>query len=130
MRIKSVATLLTLVILLAGLWLYFQPAPTSVNPAAVTETTAPAPVFQFRVSKSAVTGPGTMVVRQGQNVRIVVESDVPDEIHLHGYNLSMQLNPGMPQTLEFTATHAGRFELELHKQHLQLGTLEVYPGDR
>jgi hypothetical protein len=35
--------------------------------------------------------------------------------------------PGETATLAFTATLTGRFGLEMHRAHIELATLEVYP---
>jgi FtsP/CotA-like multicopper oxidase with cupredoxin domain len=66
-------------------------------------------------------------VSQGQRVRVVVTSDVADEIHLHGYDLSAEVAPGQPATIEFVAETPGRFEVELEGRGVQLADLEVRP---
>ena len=66
-------------------------------------------------------------VQQGDEVRLRIISDVPDEFHLHGYNLHAAVSPGRPGMLVFTAKLTGRFPYELHKSGLELGALEVYP---
>ena len=44
------------------------------------------------------------------------------------YALNMKnLRAGEPATLAFTAEHAGRFEIELHHRHAEIGALEVSP---
>ena len=75
-----------------------------------------------------VLGPDRIVAQQGQQVQIEVLSDRDDELHLHGYDLHLPLPAGKPVTLSVDAKHSGRFELELHKQHLTLAALEVHPG--
>lgn len=64
-------------------------------------------------------------VALGTEVRIEITSDVADELHLHGYDLELELEPGEPGVLEFTADREGRFELETHSTGLQLLQLEV-----
>jgi hypothetical protein len=66
-------------------------------------------------------------VRQGERVRLTIESNANDELHLHGYDLKLSIKAGEPATLEFAASRSGRFGLELHKRHAELGALEVYP---
>ena len=66
-------------------------------------------------------------VTQGQRVRLVVTADVADEIHLHGYDLSADVAPGQPATIEFVADTPGRFEVELEQRGVQLADLEVRP---
>lgn len=74
-----------------------------------------------RISEPVIT------VQQGDEVRLRITSDVPDEFHLHGYNLHVAVSPGKSGMLKFTAKLTGRFPYELHKSGLELGALEVYP---
>ena len=66
-------------------------------------------------------------VAQGRNVVITVTSDVADEVHLHGYDLSADVAPGAPATIRFTADAPGRFEIELENSGVQIAELEVRP---
>ena len=68
-----------------------------------------------------------ITVKQGDEVRLRIISDVRDEFHLHGYNLHVAVSPGRSGMLQFTAKLTGRFPYELHKTGLELGALEVYP---
>jgi hypothetical protein len=56
---------------------------------------------------------------------MVVTSDVADEVHLHGYDIEKELSPGTPVTLQFDATIAGVFEVELHEAGTVLLRLQV-----
>ena len=47
-------------------------------------------------------------------MRIVVAADAPDEIHLHGYDLTREAAPGAPARFNFTADLEGVFEIESH----------------
>jgi hypothetical protein len=60
-------------------------------------------------------------------VTLNIRSDRRDELHLHGYDLHAQLVPGQIESLQFTADRTGRFGIELHRAHSELGALEVYP---
>jgi len=66
-------------------------------------------------------------VAQGRNVVITVTSDVAEEVHLHGYDLSADVAPGAPATIRFTADAPGRFEIELENSGVQIAELEVRP---
>jgi hypothetical protein len=68
-----------------------------------------------------------LVVHRNDNVTLHITSDAPNEFHLHGYNLLVELVPGKTATLHFRANLTGRFTYELHKTELELGALEVYP---
>jgi hypothetical protein len=61
-----------------------------------------------------VGGPADIKVKKGAHVVIVVRSDAPDEIHLHGYDIEEEAAPGKPARFEFKADVEGAFELESH----------------
>ncbi len=67
----------------------------------------------------------TYEVAQGADVRIEVMSDIADELHLHGYDLELEVEPGELAVLEFTADIEGEFELDTHDLGLPLLQLEV-----
>ncbi|HEY0800591.1 MAG TPA: hypothetical protein VGD54_07085 [Steroidobacteraceae bacterium] len=74
-----------------------------------------------------VAGPAVIKIKQGDQVTLRVTSDSNDELHVHGYDLHLNLIAGQPAQLSFTADHSGRFEYELHHAHSDLGAFEVYP---
>ncbi|MGY1651907.1 hypothetical protein [Geodermatophilus sp. SYSU D01119] len=78
------------------------------------------------VAGGQVTGDtGRVVVAAGEQVALTVTSDVADELHLHGYDLTADLAPGRPATVEFTADLPGVFEAELHGSGTVLLSLQV-----
>jgi FtsP/CotA-like multicopper oxidase with cupredoxin domain len=64
-------------------------------------------------------------IDRGQKVRIRVQADRAEEVHLHGYDLSADLAPGRPAAIDFTADAPGVFEVELEQAHLRLVELQV-----
>lgn len=72
-------------------------------------------------------GPKRTTVKKGQKVALVVKSDVADEVHVHGYDKSVDVKPGKPARIVFVASLPGRFEVELEDRGLQIGDLEVRP---
>jgi heme/copper-type cytochrome/quinol oxidase subunit 2 len=74
-----------------------------------------------------VGGLRTVRVRENQRIRLVVTSDVSDHVHLHGYDLMVDVAPGRPGRLTLRATVPGRFEVELEDRRLQILELEVRP---
>ena len=84
-----------------------------------TETTPPEPpqssVTRIQIQGGEVVGGAPSIeVEQGEPVRIVVAADAPDEIHLHGYDLTREAAPGAPARFNFTADLEGVFEIESH----------------
>jgi heme/copper-type cytochrome/quinol oxidase subunit 2 len=84
-------------------------------------------VIEVTVREGQVRGPLKPEVQQGQRVRITVDADVADEVHLHGYDLMADVEPGRPAELAFEATATGVFEVELEDAGLLLFQLKVVP---
>ena len=74
-----------------------------------------------------VSGEKTVSVIQGENIMIELTTDVEDEIHLHGYDISVRITPHDPAVLQFTADKTGRFSYELEHAGIELGAIEVNP---
>jgi hypothetical protein len=66
--------------------------------------------------------------KKGDRIRFKVESDVADEIHVHGYDLMKDVTAGGSASFSFTATIEGRFEIELEDAGTQIAELEVDPS--
>jgi heme/copper-type cytochrome/quinol oxidase subunit 2 len=66
-----------------------------------------------------------VTVATGEKVRIRVQSDVADEVHVHSYDLKKDVAPGKPAVIEFTADVPGSFEVELEEAHRKLIDLQV-----
>lgn len=101
-----------------------------------TETTPPtmteeedAPVVVRITVRGGVPSGGIVrkTVTKGDRVRLVVVSDVADEIHLHGYDLSRDVEAGGTAQIAFRATLPGRFEVELEERGVQIADLTVEP---
>ena len=100
-------------------------APTS-TPASMTTTTAGVRLIEVTFAAGQVAGGmKRSSVHVGERVRIRVSSDVPDEIHVHTYDLTAAVGPGQPAQIDFVASIPGRHEVELEKKGKQLLVLEV-----
>ena len=62
---------------------------------------------------------------KGDEVSLVVRSDTADEIHVHGYDVTKDVQAGGSARLSFTADIAGVFEIELEGAHVPIGSLKV-----
>lgn len=51
---------------------------------------------------------------KGQPVEITVESAGHTEVHVHGYDLLAEAEPGKPAVIRFVADRTGRFDVEAH----------------
>jgi hypothetical protein len=89
-------------------------------------TTAPkATVIAVSYENGTITGGGRREAPVGETVSIRVTSDVADEVHLHGYDKKVDVAPGAPATLTFTADIPGIFEVELESRSIKLIDLVV-----
>jgi hypothetical protein len=64
---------------------------------------------------------------EGETVRFRVRHDEPEHVHIHGYNIMKDLEPGETVTVSFKATITGIFEIELEDSAEQIGELRVDP---
>ena len=93
-----------------------------------TETPAPDAVeIEIEVEGGEVKGPGEVEVTQGDRVRIVVQADVSDEVHVHGYDLHGDVTPQEAAVIVFFADAPGVYEVELEDAGLLLFELSVVP---
>ena len=103
-----------------------SPASTSASSAAPSAPAVAGRHIEVTVTGGQVTGDtGRVPLPAGEHVTLVVTSDAPDELHVHGYDLGADLAPGTPATVEFDATIPGVFEVELHDAGTLLLSLQV-----
>ena len=98
-------------------------------PATTTGENEDAPVVVRVTVRGGVPVGGIVrkTVTKGDRVTLVVASDVADEIHVHGYDLSRDVEAGGTARITFRATLPGRFEIELERRHVQIADLTVEP---
>jgi len=100
--------------------------PTSTTRATTTTAGFAGALIQARVTGGKVeTAERRVSVKRGERVRIQVESDQGDEVHVHGYDLTRPVGPGKPATIEFAADLPGVYEVELEAAQRKLLELEV-----
>lgn len=63
----------------------------------------------------------------GGRVTFEVESDVAEHVHVHGYDVIMDIEPGKPVTFDFPADIEGVFEVELEDSAVQIAEITVSP---
>ena len=94
--------------------------------AAQTSSTAtrpaldPAPVVvDVRLDDGRIEPfPRRLDVAMGTRVILRVASDTATEVHVHGYDLSCDVTPGVMAQIEFVADRTGVFEVEAHPDTL------------
>ncbi len=67
----------------------------------------------------------TISVKKGSQASIRVTSDVSDEVHVHVYDLKMDVAPGRPALFRFPAALQGAFDIELEHRSEKIASLEV-----
>jgi plastocyanin len=101
-------------------------AQASAPTVSVSDESAGDRVVEVEIADGQVsTDDDRVEVRRGDTVRIVVTSDVDDEVHVHGVEQTATLVAGETATVEFTVDEAGLFEVETHEGDLLLFQLLV-----
>ena len=74
-----------------------------------------------------VGGVAELDYKKGDRVRFRVRSDVTEEVHVHGYDVTKDVGAGGSVKFDFPADIDGLFEVELEQSHTELATLRVSP---
>ena len=89
-----------------------RPSAPAERPTATIETR---PEHRISLRDHATSGTVQRIeVEKGELVRITVDSDEPDQLHLHGYDIERKAAPGQPARFSLRADVEGVFELESH----------------
>jgi hypothetical protein len=102
----------------------------TTDTGSTTTATTPEPAVQtVRVVNGQPDGGiKTISYTKGDQIRLKVQSDTADEIHVHGYDLKKDVTAGGSVEFDFKATIEGRFEVELENAGTQIATLQVNPS--
>jgi FtsP/CotA-like multicopper oxidase with cupredoxin domain len=108
----------------------------SIVSVALTRLTvaqdSPRQVIDVRIENRRVVAPAEAIrITEGDVVELVWTSDEAAGLHLHGYDVELDLRPGEPATMVVEAHATGRFPITGHGWgeggHDALTYLEVYP---
>jgi len=134
MNTKSIIFALIALVIIVGVFFFLQqdkvqaPTDTQNNAAVNPPPPPPSNVVEILVNTAETDfAPETTRVMEGQEVVLKVSSPIADEVHLHGYDLSKDLEAGEQGEIRFVANKTGRFEFELEEHKILLGAIEVYP---
>ena len=105
-----------------------EPA-TDVPSAAVEPETPEKPAVPTIVIRNGepVGGVLGIDVKKGDRIRFKVKSDVEEEIHVHGFDISEDIAPGKTASLDFDADFTGIFEAELEFSGVPIAEIQVNP---
>ena len=102
------------------------PAETPVDDAATTET-APAAKPKPKPPLLRAGSERELEYTKGETVRFRVRRSAPEEVHVHGYDISRDLEAGKTRTVSFKANIEGIFEIELEHSGTPIASLKVEP---
>ena len=97
------------------------PTATATAGDAATATPKPEPPLLQAGKEQALNA------KEGDTVSFRVVNDEAEEVHVHGYDITKDLEPGKTETVSFTATITGIFEIELEGSGALLAQLKVVP---
>lgn len=134
-ELKKVVALIVLTgLLFVGGYLYLSRTflEQAIAPAPhLASTTSQAPktkAFTLSVvGRKLVSGDTTLKVKEGEKVIINITVDEDEELHLHGYDVHIDLKKDQQGTLTLVTSSSGRFPFELEHSGTELGALEVLP---
>jgi hypothetical protein len=130
MQSRKAAAALGVVVLIAAIVVFIVLQSGSDSDSGPTDRT-----FAFQlVNGKPVGGAEEISVNQGDHLTMTLKTDVPAELHVHGYELAKDIDAGKTGSISFVADATGEFDVEAH--HLvhgeegpgeELATLQVNP---
>ncbi len=118
MTVRLAILALISVLVLGGLFLILRPDQPTAAPGQRS--------FDLEIRGDGMS-PDEVSVREGDRVTVNVTSDRLVEIHVHGYDLEREVEPGETADLSFEADLTGRFPMEDHEAEKEIGVLIVEP---
>lgn len=99
------------------------------TPARTEEAPPPQPAIETIVVRDGapVGGPAELEYDAGEQIRFRVRSNVADELHIHGYDITKEIPAGGTVTVSFPADLEGIYEAELHGSGELIAELRVNP---
>ncbi len=127
--VAAIAAVVVLFIVFAGGDDNNDSSSSTTTSTSGTTTTAPKPAVQAIVVSGGkpVGGVKRLSYNNGDQVRFSVQSDIADEIHVHGYDLMKDVPAGGTVSFSFPAKIEGVFEIELEGRKEQIAELRVSP---
>ena len=97
--------------------------------AASTPTPTPTPTATPKPQPPLLVGGKVAKLRfkEGETVRFRVRSDQPDHVHIHGYDIMKDVEPGQTVDVAFKGDITGIFEVEFEDSAQEIAELRVDP---
>ncbi len=103
-------------------------------PQQAEDATAAQTRIEIRIENRKVVGDNVIRLTEGQRVEMIWTTDVATELHIHGYDIRIEVSPEAPAEISFIAHATGRFAVTSHgfgdqhgHGHETLAYIEVYP---
>lgn len=99
------------------------------TPARTEEAPPAEPAIETIVVRDGapVGGPAELEYDAGEQIQFRVRSNVADELHIHGYDMTKEIPAGGTVTVSFPADLEGIYEAELHGSGELIAELRVNP---
>ena len=103
--------------------------PTAAEGGDATPTPTPTPTAKPKPEVPLLVAGKVAELRykEGETVRFRVRNDGPEHIHIHGYDIMKDVEPGKTANVSFKADITGIFEIELERSGTLLAQLKVVP---
>jgi hypothetical protein len=130
MQSRRIAAVLAVVVVIAAVVVFIVLQNDSDSDGGPSDRTLS---FQLQHGH-AVGGSEDVTATQGDHLTVSLKTDVPAELHIHGYELSKDVDAGGTGSISFTADATGEFEIEAHHlvhgeegEGIELAQLQVNP---
>ena len=126
---KAILVFLALIVL-GGAFVVLKPNTQQLDKSKHSAKTLPSTqAFELVIrDRKLVTGSALINVAEGDDVTIDITDNEDEEFHLHGYDISVDLQKDRPTQLHFVAKLTGNFSFELEKSKTELGSVQVQPN--
>ena len=125
-RIRDTVLAAIILIALVVLFFFLRPGSPAPKSSDLEEEETQEEVVAVAINEG-IMSPPRVTVYEGDQVKLQITSDRPIELHLHGYDLTEEVEPGETADLSFEATDTGRFGMEDHNTDAVIGVLLVQP---
>ena len=112
---RNLILIAVIVCVLGGLFFLLRPDERAAGPQERT--------FEVSIADGEMS-PEEVSAREGDRLTLSIESDEPVELHVHGYDIEREVEPGVTAEISFEAELTGRFEIENHETEKALGELQ------
>lgn len=102
-----------------------SPAVEATSATGATTGTGSSETRKPKPTLLTTANPKEIEVELGETVVFAAESDTADEVHVHGYDKTIDLPANKRRTMRFKADIEGIFEIELEQSGQPIGTLTV-----